>query len=96
MRNRPTDEFKHYATDKIAGDTRGDSVLAYSVRQATARAGVGRTLLYEAMGRGDLKARKYGRRTLILKTDLDAWLHSLSDFPARFPGGRSAQQNSEE
>ena len=56
MRDGPTDKSKHYATDKITSNTRGDSVLAYSVRQATARAGVGRTLLYEAMGRGDLKA----------------------------------------
>ena len=40
-------------------------------------AGIGRTKLYEAIGAGQLEARKYGKRTLILRDDLRRFLTSL-------------------
>jgi excisionase family DNA binding protein len=58
--------------------TSGDGeALALSVDQAARRAGVGRGFLYQEIGKGRLRARKAGRRTLIALTDLAAWLESL-------------------
>jgi excisionase family DNA binding protein len=51
--------------------------LALSIEQAARRAGVGRGFLYQEIGKGRLRARKAGRRTLIALTDLAAWLESL-------------------
>ena len=44
---------------------------------ARALAGVGRSTLYRALIRGDVRARKAGRRTLIERASLEAWLRSL-------------------
>jgi excisionase family DNA binding protein len=41
-------------------------------------AGIGRTKIYEAISSGELVARKCGKRTLILRTDLQEF---LSDLP---------------
>lgn len=51
--------------------------LAYSVSEACAAARAGRTALYEAIRTGELRAVKRGRRTLILKDDLNWWLANL-------------------
>jgi excisionase family DNA binding protein len=53
--------------------------LAYGIAEAMQAASVGRTLLYEAIAAKRLRARKAGNRTLILKTDLQAWLESLPE-----------------
>jgi excisionase family DNA binding protein len=53
--------------------------LAVSIVDAARAAGVGRSTIYENINSGALKARKAGRRTLILRADLQAWLDS---FPA--------------
>ena len=44
--------------------------------------GMFRSALYEAMKRGDLIARKAGRRTLIAFADLEAYIKSLPTFQA--------------
>ena len=51
--------------------------LAYSIEEATEAANTGKTALYEALGSGELPAHKRGRRTLILRADLRAWLEKL-------------------
>ena len=51
--------------------------LAHSIDESCAIAGVGRTYIYNAIAAGDLTARKAGRRTLILRSDLEAWLAGL-------------------
>jgi excisionase family DNA binding protein len=53
--------------------------LAYSIREAAAASGVGRTKLYQEMNAGNLKAVKLGSRTLIKSADLEAFVSSLAE-----------------
>jgi excisionase family DNA binding protein len=50
---------------------------ALSIAQACAVAGIGRTKIYQAITEGSLKARKCGKRTLILRDELHHFLASL-------------------
>ena len=43
---------------------------------------LGRTRIYELLKRGEVKAVKIGRRTLIRREDADAWIASLVNYPA--------------
>jgi len=54
-----------------------ESSLAYSVAEACARSGIGRTAIYDMINSGKLIARKRGRRTLILADDLRRCLELL-------------------
>lgn len=53
--------------------------LAVSIIEAARRASVGRSSIYEAIGRGELPIRKCGRRSLILTKDLEAWVSALPE-----------------
>jgi excisionase family DNA binding protein len=48
--------------------------LAVSPNEAARLAGVGRTKLYEAIGTGDLRSFKIGKRRLIMVDTLREWL----------------------
>lgn len=48
-----------------------------SISEACAVAGIGRTKIYEAINDGNLKARKCGKRTLILRDELRNFLAAL-------------------
>jgi len=50
-----------------------------SIAEACSVAGTGRTKIYQAITDGNLKARKCGKRTLVLRSD-------LRDFLAALPG----------
>lgn len=50
---------------------------AYDLATAVAVSGIGRTRLYAYIKAKKLKARKAGRRTVILASDLQAFLDSL-------------------
>jgi excisionase family DNA binding protein len=56
---------------------RRENALAHSIEDAARRTSCGRTLIYAAIKSGALKARKVGRRTVILDEDLRTWLASL-------------------
>lgn len=51
--------------------------LALSIKDACAASGLSRTTIYQAIKAGDLKPRKCGNRTLILREDLSSFLLAL-------------------
>jgi excisionase family DNA binding protein len=62
----------------VARGVQADShKLAFTIKEAARATGLSRSLLYVAIGRGALRARKCGARTLILNTDLRRFLRSL-------------------
>ncbi len=65
--------------EKAAGAGRS-TPLAHTIESVARLTTCGRTQVYAAIRCGALKARKIGRRTVILDDDLRAWLASL---PAR-------------
>ena len=69
--------------------------LALSVPEAITASGIGRTLLYEAIGKGDLATIKIGARRLIMIDDLREWLRrhreATSTPLAAAPAPRPAQ-----
>ena len=50
--------------------------------EAVKYSGMSRTSIYCALKRGDLRARKAGRRTLISFADLEAYIASLPAYQA--------------
>jgi len=51
--------------------------VGYSINEAAAAAGLGRDSIYAAIRRGDLVARKFGKRSIILDADLREFLGAL-------------------
>lgn len=54
--------------------------LALSIEQVQEISGLGRTKIYELINSGALSARKLGKRTLILKNDLEEFLSGLPKY----------------
>jgi hypothetical protein len=60
------------------GSTSDDQDLrAFRIREVCVRTALGRTTVYAAIKSGDLVARKYGRRTIVLERDLRNFLSRL-------------------
>ena len=55
--------------------------FSMSIIEVQTATGIGRTNLYKAINSGALKARKFGKRTIILRDDLNAFLASLKSYP---------------
>ena len=60
--------------------TSNSDVLAFGIPGAAASANLGRSKVYELIRSGQLRARKAGRRTVILADDLRSCLESLPAF----------------
>ncbi len=56
--------------------------ITVTIPDAVKATGMSRTSIYEALKRGDLTARKAGRRTLISFADLQAYLAKLPTYQA--------------
>ena len=57
--------------------------LALSIEEVQEVSGLGRTKIYEPINSNALPARKLGKRTLILRADLDAFLSSLPNYAGK-------------
>jgi excisionase family DNA binding protein len=57
--------------------------LSFSIEEVQNLTGLGRTKVYAAINAGVLRARKFGKRTIILKEDLEAFLASLETYPQK-------------
>ena len=56
--------------------------LSLSIEEAQVATGIGRTKIYQAINSGALRARKLGKRTIILKSDLEEFLSGLESYAA--------------
>ncbi|WP_083274720.1 helix-turn-helix domain-containing protein [Novosphingobium resinovorum] len=54
--------------------------IAVTIPEAVRLSGISRTAIYEALARGDISARKAGRRTLIGYDELQTFLTSLPQY----------------
>lgn len=54
--------------------------FTYSIAEAVILTGIGRSKLYQLINAGALSARKVGKRTIILREDLEAFLKSLHAY----------------
>ncbi len=57
--------------------------LTLSVEEVCTVTGLGRTKIYEAIGSGKLPGKKWGKRTLIFKSDLEIFLASLEPYTSQ-------------
>jgi len=54
--------------------------LGYTIADLAKNGPISRSEIYEAMKRGDLKAKKYGRRTIVPASAWDEFVASLPDY----------------
>jgi len=59
-----------------------NTILSGTIPEAVKATGLSRSALYEALKRGDLIARKAGRRTIIAVADLESYLAGLPAYRA--------------
>jgi hypothetical protein len=74
------------------GHAAADRKIAHTIPEAVLASGLSRSLLYLAIGRGELRARKCGARTVILDSDLRRFLNSLPAFGGRTARGATGRQ----
>ena len=65
--------------------------LGLTIAEAAFAAGIGRSRLYEAIADGQLTARKFGARTVILRSDLNSFLDALPAMNGDAAVGKAAQ-----
>ena len=67
--------------DKLGNKTMNQPI-AVTIPEAVRLSGRSRSAVYEALAKGELPARKAGRRTLILYADLQAYIAALPQYQA--------------
>ena len=55
----------------------GKSSSSLTIEEAVRESGVSRTQIYMALGAGTLLARKFGRRTILIREEWEAFLRNL-------------------
>lgn len=55
--------------------------LSLSVEEVQELSGLGRTQIYQLLNTGAIPAKKLGKRTLVLRSDLETFLASLESYP---------------
>ena len=71
------DNVKSTEVDLIDPSALGFTKVAYAVDETLELLSIGRTALYAAVKRGDLKRVKFGKKTLFYAADLAAFLARL-------------------
>ncbi|WP_308163776.1 helix-turn-helix domain-containing protein [Bradyrhizobium sp. SRL28] len=71
------DNDKSTEVDPIDPSALGFTKVAYAVDETLELLSIGRTALYAAVKRGDLKRVKFGKKTLFYAADLAAFLTRL-------------------
>jgi excisionase family DNA binding protein len=66
-----------------------DQLINYGINDFCKCHGVGRTLVYDEIKRGELKFIKVGKRTLIPVSEAKAWQHRKSEGAAKSSGIRT-------
>lgn len=61
----------------------GSRPVANTVADVLRRVGISRTKFYQEINAGRLKARKIGSKTVVLETDLQAYLDALPLYDGR-------------
>jgi excisionase family DNA binding protein len=64
-------------------------IIALTINEACRVSGLGRTKLYDLIKDGRIKARKLDKRTLIVRSDLEAYLNGLPTIGGDTPNGRA-------
>ena len=67
--------------------------MAYSIAEAVQATGISRGQFYKLLHEGQLTRRKVGKRTLILREDLQNFLRSRPTAPWRGDGPKAARSN---
>src|SRR5829696_7002507 len=70
------------AARAVAAAGPGGPKISYTIPEFCAATGIGRTRIYAVLAAGQLRARKYGKRTIILAEDGRAFLASLPELRA--------------
>ena len=71
------DDDKSTGVDPIDPSALGFTKVAYAVGETLELLSIGRTALYAAVKRGDLKRVKFGKKTLFYAADLAAFMARL-------------------
>ncbi len=51
--------------------------MALKISEACSASRIGRTRIYDAIKRGELRAKKHGKSTIVLRDDSLEWLNAL-------------------
>jgi Helix-turn-helix domain len=54
-----------------------ENPIALKISEVCAASRIGRTRVYDAIKRGELRAKKHGKSTIVLHKDLLDWLNAL-------------------
>lgn len=71
----------------IKTDSNSDIRIALTISEAAKATGISRSHVYKLLSEGALTRRKIGKRTLILREDLEAFMRARPS--AKWRGGRA-------